>query len=233
LLLNFVYRELNLETLSWHGMFGDALLAWSGVRPPARILDPQTGAALPYRPLYAFRRGAATLLGSVRGDLIHSGGSTVLIDPGRALSFGDSATFAWEGDRHTYDVRGRKYLGFGESATVDLPSFEGRLLCLLPYKVERVALFVPERSERGRRVTVRATVQTDGPVPGEHVFYLQVTSPTGAKRPLYCAVRRAPGGEARFDIPLALNEPLGRWTITARDVLTGTESTAHLQLDKE
>jgi hypothetical protein len=131
-----------------------------------------------------------------------------------------------------YNTRARKYLGFGDSATIDLPSFQGRLICLLPYKVEQVTLSGPQRARRGQHVMLRAAVKTDDLAPGEHVVYFDVTSPTGVRRPLYCAVRSAPQGKATLEIPLALNDPLGQWTVTARDVMTGVEATTHFSLEE-
>lgn len=234
LLLNFDYRDLNLDTLGWHRRFGEALLRWAGLQPSARILDPRTDTPLPYRPLYAFRRGRATLLGSLRGRLARSGGSPVLIDQGRSLTVNDDAKFAWSGMRHIYDVRGRKYLGYGESATLALPSFEGRLLCLLPYEVEGVTLCGPESARPGELVKFNARVTTaDGAEPGEHVLAFEVTSPTGARRPLYGCVRPAADGMAELTIPMALNDPLGEWIVAVRDVMSGCSATARLALQEE
>jgi hypothetical protein len=35
-----------------------------------------------------------------------------------------------------------------------------------------------------------------------------------------------------LEIPLALNDPLGQWTVTARDVMTGVEATTHFSLEE-
>jgi len=230
LLLNFVYRELNSDTMGWHRLFGEALMRWSGVEPLARIVHPMTRAPLPYRPLYAFRYGKATLLGSIRGKMIWSGASPVLIDQGRALSLEDGARFEWTGKRHVYDVRKREYLGFAESAALDLPSFEGRLLSLLPYNVTALELDAPKRIVPGTVAEVTAKVRTERGAPGDHLFYFEVTSPTGARRPLYCGTRAGEGGKAGIKVPFALNDPEGAWQILARDVLTGSEQTATVRV---
>lgn len=215
LLLNFGYRDLDLETAAWHRLFGEALARWAGLEAPAWIVDPASGAPLPYRPLRAFTRGPATLLGCIRGQFIWSGGRPVHTDPSRALAGGDRARFAWRGARHTYDVRQGRYLGRGEAAELDLPSYEGRLLALLPYKVNAVRV-----SAAGAAGEIAATVEADA-APGEHVLHMDVYSPTGLKHMLYSGTRTAPGGRTVFRIPFADNDRAGRWRIVVRDVMTG------------
>jgi len=131
--------------------------------------------------------------------------------------------FTWSGKRHITDVRTGDYLGFNDSATIDLPSYKAKLLCLLPYRVMRVNVEGPATVNRGDHVSLQATVETDGEAPGEHVLYFEVTSPTGARRPLYCKTRTAPEGRAELTIPLALNDPAGEWMVMVRDVMTGAE----------
>jgi hypothetical protein len=228
LLLNFGYGEVNDKTMAYHLIFGRLLLDWAGIEPEARIVDPVTRQPLPYRPLYRFKRGKAVLLGSLRGHSRWEGPNVVLVDPGRLLSVKDEAMFVWSGNKHAYNVRTGEYLGFGEEAKIDLPSFEGRLLCLLPYKVEHVDLTAPGRAKPGEVVTIKAEIKTDGDPPGEHVIYFEATSPTGARRPLYCGTRVAPDGKASFEIPFALNDHTGEWTVTARDVMTGVEAAAQI-----
>ncbi|MCF7853156.1 MAG: beta-galactosidase trimerization domain-containing protein [Candidatus Pacebacteria bacterium] len=230
MLLNFVYRELNETTLDWHRLFGDALAKWAGFEASARIVHPVTWAPLPLRPLHKYERGKATLLASLRGYVTKSGGTPILMDRSRISSLSDDAMFVWTGKQHAYNVREGKYLGYGESATIDLPSFQGRLLCLLPYKVEKIVLAAPKQAKAGTTVTLEATIQTNGEAPGEHIVYFDITSPTGARRPLYCKTRIAPGGKATLTIPFAVNDQPGQWTVRVNDVMTGVATAQHIVL---
>ncbi|MCF7853155.1 MAG: hypothetical protein K9N51_00030 [Candidatus Pacebacteria bacterium] len=232
LLLNFVYKGLNNDTLDHHQAFAHALLKWAGIDDPAeRIVDPRTGDNLHYRPLYRFTRGKARLLGSIRGNFV-GGNNPRLWDSAEGVDQTNDAMFTWSGKRHAYDVRSRRYLGFGESATIDLPPFEGRLLCLLPYKVTGVQADIPRRTTAGNVLSVPTTIRTSGEQPGEHVLYIDVTSPSGARRPLYCKTKVAPAGRAVFQIPFALNDPVGKWTVTIRDVMSGMQTTKKIHLHK-
>ncbi len=231
-LLNFLYRDLNSETCGWHLIFGRALCQLAGVKAPAQIVKPVTLAPLSYRPLRAMQNGKATLLGSIRGRLIWSGNRPVLIDPSRALDMSDKAVFTWEKPCYAYDVRARKFLGHGTNAEIDLPSFEGRLIALLPYKVENVRIEAPASAKAGSIVEVKASVTaSDGEKPGKHVLRLEVTSPTGYVNLIYCKTRTATDGEAKFEIPFADNDRKGDWKITVRDVMTGTEGTSTLRIE--
>jgi len=231
LLLNFVLPEPSDDLLERHHAFADALLRWSGVgRPAWRIVEPETGRPLPFRTLHRFTRGQATLLGCVRGRFV-GGNNPRLRDPAPERYRDDEATFTWSGRSHAYDVRRGAYLGHKESVTIDLPPFRGRLLCLLPYRVRGVDLSGPRSARPGRRITVAAEVTASGRKPGEHVIHFEVTSPTGARRPLYCRTRTAAHGRAELTIPFAHNDPPGQWTIRARDVMTGITTTRHVRLE--
>jgi len=232
LLLNFVYTKLDSETAGWHRKFGDTLVQWAGLTPPARIVHPLTKAPLDYRPLRAFRLGQARLLGAVRGGLVWSGGRPVLIDPSRALDISDQAEFVWPDRRHVYNVRSGKHLGLGTSAQVDLPSYHGRLLALLPYQVTDVRLDAPKTARAGEIIRMRADVRAGEAQPGEHVLHMEVFSPTGYRNVLYCKTRAAPSGRAEFVVPFADNDRLGDWQMTVRDVMTGVEARATVRLQR-
>jgi hypothetical protein len=132
------------------------------------------------------------------------------------------AAFTWPEQRHVYNVRNGEYLGFSDNATVDLPSFQARLLALLPYRVSGLAVSAPSCVQAGDRVTIEVRVRATGDAPGPHVFRLNVESPTGHRVPLYAQTRTGSDGRAVFTIPFAYNDRQGRWTLTVRDVLSGT-----------
>jgi len=228
LLLNLVYCDYNLENAGWHQAFGKALAQWAGLQQPARILKRTTNVPLPY-PLFAFRRGAALLLASVRGRLQWVGQRPKLLDETRSANFDDQVKFAWSEKRHAYNVRTRKYLGETTEAEVDLPSFHGRLLALLPYKVESVEISTASTWQAGRTLNLSAQVKTNV-APDEHVLRLEVHSPTGYRNLLYCKTCTARAGKVDFTIPFANNDREGPWRILVRDVMSGVEGTATVVL---
>lgn len=79
-------------------------------------------------------------------------------------------------------------------------------------------------------VEVGATLLDEGGgvVSGSAPLRLRVTDPLGIVRyDLYRATRL---GTLRLTLPLAANDPPGRWTVSVRDLLAGTESTATFDL---
>lgn len=223
LLLNFLYRDLTATTALAHRRFGQDLVRWVGLLPPAEIVDPGTNEPLPYRPLYAFTYGRATLLGSLRGQFTTvTQPNWTLIDFGAPFQPDPRARVRWDGPRHIYDVRERQYLGQGTEATLKLPSFQARLLSLLPYRVTEVQLRAAGSVRRGSIATVTAQVRTSA-APSQHLLRLEVVSPTGYRTLPYSRLETAPHGAATFTIPFAYNDRPGVWQITVRDVLTGTE----------
>ncbi len=235
LLLNFVYCDMLAENVEEHRKFGNALVEWAGLdAPPARVLDPVSGEALAYRPLYAFEQGDALLLGSIRGKVFWNyaaGSYPDLVDFGVLADSNtpDNAVFEWTTNRYVYDVREQSYLGYGTNVQIDLPSYEGRLLALLPYAVTNVAVTAPATNLAGQVVTVQAAVEASA-TPGKHLLRMTVYSPTGEKRPLYCRSLFWESGQVDFEIPFADNDPPGTWTIVIRDSLSGVETSFTIEL---
>ena len=231
ILLNFVLAGLDTSSSGWFQLFGDMLLKRAGVVPPARIVAPKTGAPLPFRPLYAFHYGEATLLGSIRGRSLWTGGRPILVDDAGLFGGNDQARLVWKGARHVYDIRRGAYLGYAEGATIDLPPFEARLLATLPYRVHTVELELADRIAAGAACTIGVRLRTDGAMPGKHAFYMEVLSPTGTQVPLYGCTTTGHDGRTTFTIPFAYNERRGDWRVTVRDVMSGMQAAATIQVD--
>lgn len=129
---------------------------------------------------------------------------------------------------HVYDGRRRKYLGLLSRREVKLtPSF-AELYALLPYRVQSIQASAHDAA-LGGVVAIRAAVTTDGAPPGAHVFVAEVTDAAGRPRPAYRLEALASNGQAEAQFPLALDDPVGRWRATVRDVATGV--TAEIEFD--
>jgi hypothetical protein len=77
-----------------------------------------------------------------------------------------------------------------------------------------------------RSVAIRAGVADAAGTPLNAVLPLgiRVTDPLGAVR--YDLYRATEGGELRLDLPLAVNDPSGSWSVAVRDLVSGKESKA-------
>ncbi len=63
-----------------------------------------------------------------------------------------------------------------------------------------------------------------------HVLWLGVSDPAGAARPYYGAMLAGEDARQSWEIPLALNDSDGTWTITVTDVISGAKGKAALQV---
>ena len=99
---------------------------------------------------------------------------------------------------------------------------EAALLCSLPYEVTRVLVAAPELVGQGRRLPVRAEIKTRGALPRGHIVHVTLTDPGGTPLYHYARVLDCPDGRCETYIPLARNDPPGTYTLSVRDVLTGT-----------
>jgi len=126
---------------------------------------------------------------------------------------------------HIYDIREGKYLGEGDSIDAEVAAGNCKLFALLPYRVKDLSLDCGEAT-RGENCRITCEVRTDAGTAGTHVLHLDVFSPDGKRVEHYSSNAIAREGKASFEIPFALNDAAGEWTVVVRDVATGVKSSA-------
>ncbi|MFH0964572.1 MAG: alpha-amylase family protein [Planctomycetota bacterium] len=131
-------------------------------------------------------------------------------------------------EAHVYDVLSGTYLGLSGSVARTVSPSAPQLLAAFPYKVDSLEMkLASEALQPGERLTVEMTLTTDGAVkPVRHVFRVEFADPSGNPVGCYALNLTAEAGRAECVLPLALNELAGKWTISARDVATGTRAQA-------
>jgi hypothetical protein len=208
--LNFLLPENDVAT----GELFRQIFARAGIGRTVVAEDPR-GEALPrcYE-RNSFHRGPITVHGFVR-DWRRSSDS----DPVR-LKFGQQS--------YVYDMRARKYLGLTDTVETTLAPSETALYACLPYRVLGLNLSVPHEVAAGSAMEIHANVDVADAPAGDHVFHAELLSPAGQAMWYYTSNRLAPAGSMDLAIPLALNEPAGKWTVRVRDVLSGAEAEATL-----
>ena len=89
-------------------------------------------------------------------------------------------------------------------------------------------LSAPARVARGETVElgVRFTASTPA---ARHVLHIDVVNPSGQAIGFYSGNLLAPQGQAHKFVPLALNDPAGRWEIRIKDLLTGQSRTSAIE----
>jgi len=128
---------------------------------------------------------------------------------------------------HVYDVLERKYLGRVQEIPRTVKPGVPQIFATLPYRVEAVSL-VPETDTltQGEKLTFSASVQTDGAPAGLHVIRIELTDPDGELVKHYTQKLRAKDSKCSGNVQLGLNEKVGDWKITARDVASGVSTKA-------
>ena len=67
---------------------------------------------------------------------------------------------------------------------------------------------------------------------GLHVFRVEIIAPDGKLLPHYGSILPAENGKASGSIPMALNDPKGRWQVRARDVATNQQAIVEFRVEE-
>ena len=122
---------------------------------------------------------------------------------------------------HLYDVIEGKYLGFTRNLKTEI-SYKAGLYCLMRYKVDAVELTLPETASAGTPTQVEMALKiSKGEGPSKHCFRVEVVSPMGENLNYYAQNIVSENGSAQAEIPWALNEKPGQYTVMVRDVASG------------
>jgi hypothetical protein len=179
----------------------------AGIRPAASVHS-LTGQEPPrcYE-RNTFRRGPVTVHAFIRDH--------------RRCTDQDPVRFQFQQPAHVYDVRAGRYVGHTAVAQARLAPGETVVYACLPYRVTGVQVVVPRQATAGAALCVGLAVRADSATCGDHVLHVDVLAPDG--KPVWPYTRNvlALTGRADVEIPLAFNDSAGRWTVRARDVLTG------------
>ncbi len=124
----------------------------------------------------------------------------------------------------------QKYHGQNDTLATTLAPGETALYASLPYRVTGLEVQGPERATAGANVELRCAVRGDGQPLGDHVFHVELRDPAGRTVPHYSQNVLAPAGRCALQIPLALNEAPGAWSVRVCDVLTGTTTDRPFQV---
>ena len=137
---------------------------------------------------------------------------------------GDGKPHCW------YDMRRGEFLGSSDRVNAKLEPNRPALLAALPYKAEKLSLKI-RRLDGARTFKLTAELLVAGPVPGRHVFHVDVFDPAGKPLPHYAANLTAETGIGTHQIMLGLNEPAGTYHVKFRDTVTGMSTEGDLLKD--
>ncbi len=123
--------------------------------------------------------------------------------------------------RSVRDLRGGRDFGRVQAVKLTLDPGECRLLALLDSAPEPIVVTATDGQRGGS-----AGIAVKAPGRGRRAVELTVTRPDGEEAAWWRRVLTITDGAAPTSFPIALNDPPGRYQVTARDVVTGQTVTA-------
>ena len=132
-------------------------------------------------------------------------------------------------ERFVYDVRAAKALGKGDSIPVTLDPYEPTIFAIAPAQMPELELRMPARVRRGDTAALGVSFAATTPA-ANHVLHIDVVNPSGKAVSYYSGNLLAPEGRAGKLIPIAANDPAGRWEIHVKDLLTGQSKTSSIEV---
>jgi hypothetical protein len=133
------------------------------------------------------------------------------------------------GDAFVYDVRAAKPLGKVSSLPATVDAFEPLIFSVAESEIAAPSVSLPARIARGESARVAIAVASSRPA-ATHVLHVEVSNPSGQIVGHYSGNLSAPDGRAAKLIPIALNDPAGRWEIRVKDILTGQSSVSAFEV---
>ena len=156
-----------------------------------------------------------------------SGGADVYLVlrmPGRSADI-ESQTFEFGRKGYLYDIRRRKFLGYGDRATVQVPVDEAAAFASLTEKVEGIEICrLPEKIVRGNVLRPEFKIMSKDVSPR---FMLHVELRHCDDKAARFHFRRnieTVGGKAVLEFPTAFNDRKGKWTLRVEEPLTGVSA---------
>jgi hypothetical protein len=202
-----------------------AFLAKLGAAPVPAKVTLENGQAAPAVFLYSLANGPVQAWGIVQ-DYNRIGPAWQLADgpvPSKAFIAHGRRRWATRParlhvprQRHLYDVRRGRYLGFGKSAALELTPGRPELIAALPYRVTGLAIDAPAEAAAGGELPVNVTLSTSAR-PGTHAVHVDSGALAG---PVDLLV----DGNAKLTLPVPLNAG-GQYTVRVSDALSGVTTT--------
>jgi len=189
----------------------ERLLAWAGVSPKVHV----EGEDVFFR-IYRQRKGGNLYLGYVAPK--------------------DNESRSWRldigGKRHVYDCRKGEYLGQTDAIRALEEDRFRALYALLGYRVDDVKV-TPERGEAapGERVSVDVEIVPNAGQADRHGARVKVVGPDANEAAHYSKNILLRRGKGSFDLPFALNDVPGKWTVEVRDAATGVSGLSSILLN--
>ena len=169
------------------------VLVQAGVGPKVRLTGAD-GVPVSGCERYLFNNGTTRLLGLV---------------PDMERPAGEQIEVRLDGEYAIYDVRRKRYLGFGDRFRTVIEPGEPRLFAFVSSKITGLELKVQASAALGEEVALN--FRTTGTDNLRSVARVTVTGPDGQVRRIYGGNRDIEGSTGKAAFRTALNDPAGEW----------------------
>jgi hypothetical protein len=136
---------------------------------------------------------------------------------------------ALPGQRFVYDVRAAKAMGRLGGVQLTLDPYEPAILAIAESPVPELEVSAPGRVKRGDTGTLGVTFAR-ATAAANHVLHIDVVNPSGQIVRYYSGNVLAPEGRAARLIPIAVNDPVGRWEVRVKDLLSAQTKTSSFEV---
>ena len=145
----------------------------------------------------------------------------------------EDVTFTFPVKRHFYEARSGRYFGKTDAITLPVGRPTQYVFAAMPYKVS--GLTARDVSvKRGDRAAIAFALTKSGKAPwADHVLHVTVQDPAGAERTEYDRNLLVTRGKGAFHVPIALNDPAGKWTVKAFDRVSGMSARASITIGED
>lgn len=191
-----------------------SILQQAGVTLPITLTHPD-GSPVTDVTAHLFHNGDVTLIGLQRDLGCDKSPLPVTIDLGQTLN----AT----------DIRGAAAAGQGARISVTLDPFLPTILATSAAPLPALSVSMPQTTHPGDLIDIALT-QAGATQAAATIVQIVVADPAGHVVPHYGRNLALTEGRATYQLPLAANDPKGRWTVTIRDILSGTVTERALTL---
>jgi hypothetical protein len=211
-----------------HRAIGESLKA-AGVAPQFAVSGPSGGPVVGVE-THTFRNGGVSIVALMTNPQLR-------VDELGPPEFKSNDRFAkpasvrltLPGPRFVYDLRNGKPSGELASIPVTLDPYEPAIFVISSSKLPSLELAAPDRVKRGDTATLGIRVAAPTPA-SSHVLHIDVVNPAGQTVAWYSGNLLAPEGRASRLVPIAVNDPPGRWEARVKDLLSGQIRTAAFEV---
>jgi Beta-galactosidase len=199
----------------------------AGVDPAFAVFD-QSGRTPTGVETHIFRNGAVTIVGLLTNPEQRIG------DLGQPdFPSGDvrsrSLRLRLPANLYGYDIRRGTAFGRKRELEVELDPYEPALFAFSVAPLPELRMSAPTRLHRGQTGLIRCSFS--GPTAARtHVLHIEIATASGNPVACYSGNVLAPLGRAVWRLPLAWNDPPGKWSVRVRDVLSGQVRVAAVEV---